>query len=170
VVDEAERQLDRLLKRLRFALLARLHPELRAVHDDRDRMWAMWFATDGPPGWRRWLGLAFVWVIAPAAISAGAMIAISAAGLRLQAMTLPVLLCLWIAAALAAGWAMEAVRRPRVRGRFLLALRISGHDVCPECGYSMVGHAAQRDRLRTCPECGGDVPPPPSMAMTRLTR
>lgn len=148
---------QRAMELVQFRVMVRLHPELERLESEHDRRWALRVANLERET-QRDLGLFLCLLAGPAAGAVSGVIAGAAAGWVDAANWLLAFFSGW----LMGGFMMMALialrRRQRQRRRVLSAVRMYGHDICPACGYDMLGHAAPSRAPRMCPECGCDVP------------
>lgn len=160
MLDWSERQLDRLMASAQFVLLCRVQPELRRLETVKDRRWAQWFVADAIPWWKRALMYLMLLVVGPMTTIIGASVALR----MFDAMTFGrgVLVIVFgaVVGFLMAGRIVQAFTHNIVQESALEAMRISGHDVCPECGYDMTGHRMSELEHPVCPECAATVPTP----------
>ena len=157
-LESIEKAIERATRKLHFRVVSRMHPELTRLDED-DRLWATWYAADEAPAWQRWLARGVQGVLGPATGVVLAFVLVRTLGLGTR-WTWPIVLV----AGAAVGYTLsatviESFRQRSVRRRHFAAMRIFGLDVCPSCGYDMTGHPHAPYQPRTCPECGGTVPP-----------
>lgn len=160
MLDWSERQLERGIESLQLALLRRAQPDLRQVGSRKDQQWALWFVLRSLSWLERLVIVAMMLIIGPlTAISAIAVAFNLFGALDWAWLFLIVLVGAPIGFTLA-GRIAQVLIRGRVQSTTLHALRLSGHDVCPECGYDMRGHRPAVADDAVCPECGLAVPVP----------
>lgn len=138
----------------------RMHPELQRLRDEKDRQWAIWMGEESMTPAQRLAAPITIFVIGPLVVTVSFLLY----GLHVQWLSLKASWPLVILAGLMGGWmlgaiAIEVARGRSLKQRYFEAMRIFGHDVCPECGYDMAGHIVVEHTLRTCPECGCAVKP-----------
>ncbi len=160
MLERIEIAIDKIIDRARYRLLSRIRPELGRLSDEKDQHWAVWFGYATAPLWERTAVSVVIFALGPI-IATITLFALSAEVRWISTdASWPFLLLIGPPV----GFFLAAVGVAMMGGseyarRYYRAMRIFGDDVCPGCGYDMAGHELAGVRMRTCPECGGGVPP-----------
>jgi hypothetical protein len=152
-----QRRVEGWTRRVQLVLLTCFHPELARMGRARLRVWTAGHAARDLAGWGRYVNLLTLFVAGPISITITTRTLAHGFGWSYR-MQSPVLVVLsWSMGFVITAVIIGLIRRKRMQSRCINVLRLVGCDICPECGYEMVGHAPVK-KDRRCPECGSCAP------------